>query len=201
MGSPAAVALPSDVPQGQTIDISVDMVAPLVPGTYQGNWKLKNASGAWFGLGPGAGPFWVKIKVVGTGTPGTSGTPTATSTGTSGVQASGTRTLMLTNTIDLDTGTLNSGSGSDLVYEPAIDTELYLSPIAGTVMALFGPSKPTLADCQAASMDNSSLPLLGYGYQYICYRTNQGLYGYLYLQNYSQHNNALTIQFLTWTAP
>jgi hypothetical protein len=37
---------------GQTVEITVDMVAPLKPGTYQGNWKLRNASNVLFGIGP-----------------------------------------------------------------------------------------------------------------------------------------------------
>jgi len=54
---------------GQTVDIPVNMVAPPNPGTYQGFWALKNASGVLFGIGPTANsPFWVKITV-GTGVP------------------------------------------------------------------------------------------------------------------------------------
>lgn len=108
---------------------------------------------------------------------------------------------MLFDTIDLDTGGINSGGGADISYQPDIDQELYLDPLGGMVLALFGPSQPTLANCQAAALEASPLMLRDKGLQYVCYRTNQGMYGYLYLQNYRSQNDALTIQFLTWAAP
>lgn len=58
------VNLPAVVAPGQTIDVSVNMVAPSTSGSYQGFWKLRNASGAPFGIGSAASsPFWVKIQV------------------------------------------------------------------------------------------------------------------------------------------
>lgn len=65
MGAPASIPLPGSVPPGQTIDISVDMVAPHAAGRYQGNWKLRSPARAWFGIGPnGSSSFWVRIVVV-----------------------------------------------------------------------------------------------------------------------------------------
>ncbi|MEW6718067.1 MAG: NBR1-Ig-like domain-containing protein [Chloroflexota bacterium] len=65
MGAPASVQLTSGtIGPGQTVDVSVDMVAPNAPGTYQGFWKLRNPAGMVFGLGAsGEVAFWVKIKV------------------------------------------------------------------------------------------------------------------------------------------
>jgi hypothetical protein len=65
MGAPKEIPLRSSVHPGETIDLSVDMVAPLEPGKYRGYWELKNAAGNLFGLGPDAdAPFWVDIRVV-----------------------------------------------------------------------------------------------------------------------------------------
>lgn len=50
------------VAPGQTVDVSVDLKAPGSPGTYKGNWKLKDAGGVIFALS--TGPFWVQIKAV-----------------------------------------------------------------------------------------------------------------------------------------
>lgn len=50
------------VAPGQTIDVSVNLTAPSSPGTYKGNWKLKDPNGVIFGLS--TGPFWVQIKAV-----------------------------------------------------------------------------------------------------------------------------------------
>jgi hypothetical protein len=63
MDAPDAVSLAKNVAPDQTIDISLGMVAPSSPGTYKGNWKLRNADGDIFGLTTG-NPFYVQIKVV-----------------------------------------------------------------------------------------------------------------------------------------
>lgn len=66
MSGPASANLPGNVAPGETIDLSVSLKAPDTAKTYQGFWKLQNASGAKFGLGDGNKAFWVKIAV---GTP------------------------------------------------------------------------------------------------------------------------------------
>ena len=53
-----------EVPPGASIDISVDLMAPSTPGTYQGYWGLRSASGVRFGIGPAAGSFYLEIEVV-----------------------------------------------------------------------------------------------------------------------------------------
>ncbi len=65
MDAPVSVSLPRNVPPGDTIDLSVNMKAPAIPGKYRGYWMLRNASGVLFGLGTNANsPFWVYINVV-----------------------------------------------------------------------------------------------------------------------------------------
>lgn len=80
MGAAASAAFPQNVAVGQTVDISINMTAPSTAGSYRGFWMFKNANGALFGIGPQANkPWWVDIKVSGTGvTPGaTTPAPTA----------------------------------------------------------------------------------------------------------------------------
>ena len=57
------------------MDISVELVAPAEPGSYQSLWKLRNDRGQAFGVGElGIDPIWAIIEVVaGAG----EGTPTA----------------------------------------------------------------------------------------------------------------------------
>ncbi|MCC6147951.1 MAG: hypothetical protein IT308_10330 [Anaerolineaceae bacterium] len=75
LNGPAEVALPGAVAPGQTIDLSVNLKSPASAGSYQGFWKLRNASGARFGIGTNAtSSFWVKITVGNTATPGPSPT-------------------------------------------------------------------------------------------------------------------------------
>jgi len=65
MGAPASLELTSKTIQpGDTVDVSVDMIAPQEPGAYQGNWKIRNVKGDGFGVGAYSKAFWVKIKVV-----------------------------------------------------------------------------------------------------------------------------------------
>ena len=66
MGAPTTVNLPWGARTNQTVDISVNMVAPSTPGSYRGYWILANASGQLFGIGANASnPIWVDIKVAG----------------------------------------------------------------------------------------------------------------------------------------
>ncbi len=69
MGGPASVAISGNVAPGSLYEVSVNLVAPATPGTYKGSWRLKNATGSFFGTTP-----FVQIVVA---------APTATATNTS----------------------------------------------------------------------------------------------------------------------
>jgi hypothetical protein len=61
---PSPVALPNSVAPGQTVDLTVQLIAPAAPGSYQADFQLRSASGSVFGVGSsGRGTFWVKITV------------------------------------------------------------------------------------------------------------------------------------------
>ena len=65
LGAPASLSLTTGtVAPGENIDVSITMKAPDSVGKYRGNWKLRNASGQDFGIGPNNTPFWVRIDVV-----------------------------------------------------------------------------------------------------------------------------------------
>ena len=66
MSAPTTVNLPWGATHDQTVDISVNLVAPSTSGAYRGFWILANASGEFFGIGPNASdPVWVDINVAG----------------------------------------------------------------------------------------------------------------------------------------
>src|SRR5689334_5857569 len=68
MNGSVASNLPAstNVLPGQSIDISVNLSAPVTEGSHRGYWMLRNASGIVFGLGNTAkDPFYVDIRVVG----------------------------------------------------------------------------------------------------------------------------------------
>lgn len=202
MGAAGSVPLPAAVAPGQTVDLSVDMVAPATAGTYTGNWKLRNASNTFFGIGPGGGsPFWVRIVVntsltaVATTAASTAVTPTTPQPG--GVQASGQRTLANNEGIDLD-GSL-AGSSRDFLYlADGTNNEYYISPVNNAVFGLFGAARPSQSDCQATAKSGSNFSLLTQGNTYLCYQTDVGLTGWLYLEFFNINNLQVTVQYLTW---
>ncbi|MGE5378368.1 MAG: NBR1-Ig-like domain-containing protein [Bacteroidota bacterium] len=72
MGNTVSVNLPNNIAPGQTVDVSVNLVAPSNPGSYRSYWMFKNASGSKFGIGYNANkPWWVEIVVPGGGPGGT----------------------------------------------------------------------------------------------------------------------------------
>jgi len=64
LGGPSMINLPEYVNPGQTVDISVPMVAPSSNGTYEGLWEIQDASGNNFGVGAnGTSPLDVLVVV------------------------------------------------------------------------------------------------------------------------------------------
>jgi hypothetical protein len=90
MGGSISFSLPATISPGQMIDLTMTLMAPAEPGIYKGNWKLRTAQGAVFGMDPAANaPFWVLVNVIAaSSTP----TPTATVTLTRTVTITPTRT-------------------------------------------------------------------------------------------------------------
>jgi hypothetical protein len=67
LGAPASKQLTSGtVAPGESVQITMDMQAPNSAGTHRGDFKLRNAGGVLFGIGPNDSNFWVKINVPGT---------------------------------------------------------------------------------------------------------------------------------------
>jgi hypothetical protein len=65
MSASTSQALSASVHPGDTIDVSAQMTTPDNPGSYTGNWKLRNAGGVIFGIGFSAqAPFFVNIQVL-----------------------------------------------------------------------------------------------------------------------------------------
>jgi hypothetical protein len=64
LSASSVVPMPAYVYPGETIDLSVDLVAPEKVGDYRGYWQLRNAKGLLFGVGSeGQKSFWVDITV------------------------------------------------------------------------------------------------------------------------------------------
>jgi Ig-like domain-containing protein len=72
MSAPTSINIPWNVSPGQTVDLTVNMVAPTRADKYRGFWILSNAGGQFFGIGADAAqPIWVEINVAGASPIGT----------------------------------------------------------------------------------------------------------------------------------
>jgi hypothetical protein len=207
LAAPVSVPLEEEVVPDSTVELSVDMVAPTEAGTYQSNWKLTNASGELFGIGPnGNAAFWVKIVVLDSATATITTTLTATNTPTptptEPVQVSGSASLLPGDTLDLNTNQTNSGIAADLVFTYD-EQNHFLDPIGSAAMAVFGTAQPTISDCQTITL--SADPQIVEGNltagTYLCYRTNMALPGWALVTGFDSETSRLDLQILTWTIP
>lgn len=210
MGAPESVPLQATVLPAQSVEISVEMIAPLAAGAYQGNWKLSNPDGMLFGIGPdGDAPFWVRIMVAenqtvtateeasATSIPADLVTPTATPHG----QVSGELSPAPSDTIDLDSLTLNS-DGEDLAYQVDANQYHWLSPLEDAMIGVYGNQEPTLADCKLAGMSSAPIAVesMSIG-TYLCYTTDEGRLGRAFLKAVDPEDFTLTLDLLTWALP
>ncbi|MCZ2114583.1 MAG: transporter substrate-binding domain-containing protein [Anaerolineae bacterium] len=83
--SGAATAIQGQVRPGESYDITVDLVSPLLPGVYQGFWSMRAPDGLLFG-----DRIWVGITVPAQPTP----TPPATAAPSAGISFSANRTTI-----------------------------------------------------------------------------------------------------------
>jgi len=216
MDAPGTALLKEAVLPAHSVEISVEMVAPLGSGSYQGNWKLSNQNGILFGIGPnGEAPFWVRIivpenpSITATDTPGLTPTfnataspsPTFTATATPPVQASDELSPVPGDSIDLDTLTLNNDD-EDLVYQVDADNYHWLAPHNEARIGVYSSLEPNLADCQSASMSHAPIAVesLSIG-TYLCYISNEGRYGRAAFLALDPDDFTLTLDMLTWATP
>ena len=212
MGAPDSIPLLEVVPPDHSVEVSVEMVAPPAPGSYQGNWKLSDAEGGLFGIGPnGDSPFWVRIVVaqVLTATPTVTAGPTATMTATGEItpsptpegQMSGELSPIPGDRIDLDRLTLN-GSNTDLLYQQDANQYHLLTPQGEAKIGVYGNNEPEQADCESANMSSAPIAVesLPTG-TYLCYQTDEGRTGRMLLTALDPITFALTLDLLTWANP
>lgn len=214
MSGPGSAKLPTSVSPGATVEISVDLVAPLEAGTYQGDWKLKNAANEWFGIGPdGGSAFWVRIvvpEVTTTVTPTVTSTvtpmisptvPTPSDTPSPTIKVSGSAQLNLSDAFDLDNNQLNPGGGTDITYELQNGSHV-LKAVNSAKIAVFGGSAPTIDHCQPANVTGTEVTLenISPG-TFLCEITDVGSPGWISYSSLDDTSQTLSIQFLVWQTP
>lgn len=211
MSAASAVALTGSVMPGQIVDLSIDMVAPVDPGAYQGFWMLRNGDDVLFGLGAGGDvAFWAKIVVPEEADEGVFIPPLLlqplfpvylfVSSGTD-------QSLTDGSCFDLDGGSIVScGSGdADFRYDadleiggwPPIPKETHdLDPRNSAIFGEFGATKPTGSDCHGTILGGGDIDL---DHEYYCYRTTNGKYGYIYIT--SANLMRMSFDWATYTFP
>ncbi len=205
MGASQQVFLPGPVPPGETVDISVDMIAPQAPGVHQGSWKLRNPQNQWFGIGPsGDAAFWVRIVVMpppSTGTaPSPAIAPSPTAEAVPQIQARGILTLTLDAAADLDFSQQESGDDVSFSLSDTGQPKLVSSDQAE--LAVFGPDEPGFEACSGAELEPTEVPLEDELLDtYLCYRTNLGLPGRAQILRLDTEEEMLVLDILTWSLP
>ncbi len=64
MGGSYNYNFPQMLPPGDSADVSIQLAAPDVAGTYKGEWKLQTPDGQYFGVGQYSAALWTEIDVL-----------------------------------------------------------------------------------------------------------------------------------------
>ena len=125
-----SISLPASVAPGQTIDLTLELVAPEIPGSYTGGWMLRSPSSQVFGVGAnGTDYLYVTINVTITPTPGSSATkPANTSAPTTAPTAASAPTSTATATQPAPSATASP------TVSPSPSATATGSPLIGQVM-------------------------------------------------------------------
>lgn len=88
----------TQVEPGQSVRLSVSIMAPSTPGSYRSNWILMDDSRNIFGIGEnGYDPFWVAVQVSSSGAEQPSGSSGGSSSGSSGSSGSPSGATRISN--------------------------------------------------------------------------------------------------------
>lgn len=196
-------SLPRDVLPGETVDITVDMIAPRQAGIHQSNWKLRDIKGFLFGIGPaGDAPFWVRIEVRETATSTYTPQPSATVTATLSLASKGSVELHTGQSFDLDSGKVGTGIGDDISFQKLDASTWQLTSVNGAVLSDFGQQIPSDQDCRKPNLVNTPLKDSAIKVdEYLCVRTTQGLPGYVHIKQLALKSDLVDIDYLVWAIP
>lgn len=148
LNGPDQVSLSGEVRSGQTVDISVNLVAPTTNGTYTSEWKFRvdgdpNFSNTYLGLGPGGTqPLFTRIKVGSVTNPPTK-TPTPTTQPSSSTRLSfndGGTSAVTSGSLKANeskTFVLSAGRGQTLMASATGGVTVSLAAKDGTALKVF----------------------------------------------------------------
>jgi hypothetical protein len=189
MGGPASQQFTTgSVAPGQTVDISVNLVAPSTDGVYKGFWWIRADSGVVFGIGAsGQSPFFIEIEV---GEPPPTEIPPL---------SNGKVDVDQTYSIDFDTGSITSGLDADLWFHVVSPVEKYLEPKNGAQFKHL-TTVPSLEKCQTEVLSASAIPFGGVSVgDWLCYRTNEGNVGRTEVEGITPGEpQTIKFDYITW---
>ena len=140
-GRPAVI--PGPVAPGQTVDVSVALVAPLVPGVYQGFWSMRGPGGLLFGE-----RIWVGVTVVEPDTP----TPAPTVAPSASISFTANRDAILAGECVVFTWDVRNAA-QVYFYAQGQPWQLNNVPAAGTVTEC--PNATTTFDLRVVGPDGA----------------------------------------------
>lgn len=184
----------------ETVEIAVDMAAPLQEGIYQSNWKICDPDMVCFGLGPnGAFPFWTRVQVIAITTVTPSILPTLTAS--ADVFLTGKIELSPGEGFDLDKGMIDLAEDADIQFM-VTEAGLVLNPLNQSKLSWFEAGNPKEEDClnlleKADSTVIETIELISS----VCFLSTQGLPGVITLNRIDLENQKIEIEYLTWFAP
>lgn len=206
MSADVAIPIKGAIPPGNSVDITVEMIAPQDSGNYQGNWKLRNAANVLFGIGPnGSSPFWVRIRVIHTPTPSftpVTPTPTHTPTATPPIEVSGSAKTKIGDKFDFDRNQINPDDGEDITLTSNNNGLMVILPAEETVFGIYGPNQPNPNQCLNTAMEASPITLDSTSIDnFYCYLTDEQRLGWAIFNDSDPDFNGLTLDFVTWSTP
>jgi hypothetical protein len=144
------------VAPGQSVDVSVDLIAPAALGQHEGFWQLQTPNGVTFGIGPTAtGNLWVKIHVAG------DPVPTATATSRSITPSSGWAEATLTAFVA--TSTAEASLAAPSATPQIVPTTVVIYDFASSACDAQWQANEGIIGCPGADSDprGAVLPISG----------------------------------------
>ena len=143
--------------------------------------------------------FTATQTVTPTMTPTVEATFTATPVVTMTASASAVTTLAPGDQLDLDKNQLNPDRGADLALVVDQAGQHLLAPLGNTLIGIFGTTKPDFDDCRnnPKAPDAVNAEQLPAG-AYLCFRTENGVPGWLQEQGFPPDSSELNVRYITW---
>lgn len=195
-------ALCNRVFPGESVDISIEMVAPLWQGRYTGYWMLRSPSGKLFGLGPaGNAPFWVRIQVPATNTSTLLPSPTVFPTHI--VTTQGQVRLIGQQGVDLESGTVRQDTSTVDLWVERSDEGLMMIFVGGAQWGVFPAAEtPSPGRCLELAKEEVPLPLEAEAFfPSLCIQTGSGNVAYLQVSRVDPVQDLVNLTYILWTVP